>query len=199
MIDDSEHTYFFPLNLLFVFKGLVGWRALEVLISRHRYLDQSGGEQAATNQDDRTEAELTRLEPILVVGVVAHAAIVAASLLTGQWELAVAWVLAIGMTFPFLGALRQLLEHRSEQADSRANYFAVPHGAYTRMFVQGPVSATLGAAGFSRHLLHHWEPQVSYTNLRELELFLMKTSLGDVIRARRTTYASAFLRLFSLR
>jgi fatty acid desaturase len=203
MIDDSEHTYFFPLNLLFIVKGLVGWRVVEVLTSRRRYLDRVEAKQAAATtgrvEDDQLEAELSRLEPIMIIGIGGHAAIVGLSLWTGQWALAIAWVAGIGMAFPFFGALRQLLEHRSERADARTDYFKVPHGAYTRMFEQGPVSATFGAAGFSRHLLHHWEPQVSYTNLRELEEFLKKTELGDIIRARRTTYADAFLRLFSLR
>ena len=33
-VEDSEMTYFFPLNLLFIIKGLLGIRVLEVLASR---------------------------------------------------------------------------------------------------------------------------------------------------------------------
>src|ERR1700761_5350269 len=34
-VEDSEMTYFFPLNLLFIIKGLFGIRVLEVLTSRN--------------------------------------------------------------------------------------------------------------------------------------------------------------------
>lgn len=99
------------------------------------------------------------------------------------------------MVFPLFGALRQLLEHRNEGIDPAIDFQTQDHGAYTRMF-SGPLSKTFGGAGFNRHLLHHWEPQVSYTNLPELEAFLEGTELRRVMASRRSTYFRTFRRLW---
>ena len=64
--------------------------------------------------------------------------------------------------------------------------------AVTRIFADGLFSNIFGGAGFSRHLLHHWEPQLSYTRLGDLERYLCATSIGGIIDARRTTYLQAF-------
>jgi len=48
-------------------------------------------------------------------------------------------------------------------------------------------------------LLHHWEPSVSYTNLPELERYLLGTDAAKVIAARRSSYFSTFSRLFHVR
>ena len=78
----------------------------------------------------------------------------------------------MAVSFPFFGSLRQLLEHRSAAASRHVDYSVAPHGRMTRMFREGPFGSTFGAAGFTRHLLHHWDPSVSYTNLAEVEVFL---------------------------
>ena len=39
--------------------------------------------------------------------------------------------------FPFFGALRQLLEHRDEEASVDVNYCVTDHGAATRIFGDG--------------------------------------------------------------
>jgi hypothetical protein len=100
------------------------------------------------------------------------------------------------MVFPFFGSLRQLLEHRDDAAPSTIDFQTQSHGAYTRLFGDDVFSATFGGAGFNRHLLHHWEPQVSYTNLPELEAFLQGTELKRVMDLRRTTYFEIFRRLW---
>jgi hypothetical protein len=100
--------------------------------------------------------------------------------------------------FPFFVSLRQTLEHRDEDADPAADYAQVDHGATNRLFGDGPVANTLGSAGFNRHALHHWEPQVSYTRLRQLELYLLRTELEPMVRERQTTYRKTLLRLLEL-
>jgi len=119
--------------------------------------------------------------------------------LIGAWWLALSWMLGIGFVFPFLGATRQLLEHRRPDADDRADYTRSDHGTYTRLFAGGLFGSTFGAAGFNRHLLHHWEPQVSYTNLPELEEFLAQTPMRGVMDTHRSTYLRAAWQLFRLR
>ena len=74
---------------------------------------------------------------------------------------------------PFFVSLRQTLEHRDEDAHPGSDYTRVDHGGdANRLFGDGPVANTLGSAGFNRHALHHWEPQVSLHRLRELERYL---------------------------
>lgn len=100
--------------------------------------------------------------------------------------------------FPFFAALRPLLEHRDEKASFVVDYRRNDHGAYTRLFGDDPFSATFGGAGFNKHLLHHWEPRVSYTRLRELERFLADTQMQPIMKARRSSYGETLRRLFTL-
>ena len=181
---DTEFTYFFPLNLVFILRAAFGIRAIEVVLFRSNV----EGRQAA-----KDKGNLLALLP----GGLVHAAIIAATLWAGWWWAALAWLLGMGMAFPFFGALRQLLEHRDDAAPSTTDFRSRDHGAYTRLFGSDPFSATFGGAGFNRHLLHHWEPQVSYTNLDELETFLNGTEVKRVMDLRRTTYFGAFRRLWS--
>jgi len=134
----------------------------------------------------------------MCAGLAAHGTIVLALWLAAGLAPALAWILGVGMVFPFLGALRQLLEHRDDEASPDIDYRTSDHGAFTRVFGDDAFSATFGAAGFNRHLLHHWEPQVSYTNLPALERLLLDTEMGPVIEARRSGYVATFLKLMIL-
>ena len=182
--DDSEMSYFFPLNLLFIFKSLFAVRAIEVLSKR-----KIASKKARTTRENFS----------LLIGIFVHATIVGAGFWFGFPTLSLAWILGVGMIFPLLGALRQLLEHRDPDADPHINYFEQDHGAYTRIFGPSVFSSLFGAAGFNRHLLHHWEPQVSYTNLPLLEAYLLDTDIAPVIEMRRSSYIRTFLGLFRLK
>jgi fatty acid desaturase len=131
-----------------------------------------------------------------LAGLAAHLVILAATYIFGSIWLSLAWIAGIGAIFPFFGALRQLLEHRDERADAKANYFETDHGAYTRIFGSDVFSSIFGGAGFNRHLLHHWEPSISYTNLPELEAYLRDTDVAPLIEMRRSSYFKAFASLF---
>jgi fatty acid desaturase len=183
--DDSEMTYFFPLNLLFLFNGLFGVRTITVLSKR----------RVVTSEKIRT----IRDNIMTLTGVFVHAMIVGAGFWFGLPTLSIAWIVGVGMVFPLLGALRQLLEHRDSNADPHVNYFEQNHGAFTRIFGPSVFSSLFGAAGFNRHLLHHWEPQVSYTNLSQLEAYLLDTDVAPVIEMRRSSYIRTFLSLFRLK
>src|SRR5262249_26731753 len=97
--------------------------------------------------------------------------------------------------FPYLSALRQQLEHRSEGARSGTDYAKVPQGAVNRMFRATPMARAFGSAGFRRHLLHHWDPSLSYSRFDDLEAFLLRTPLAADIEVSRTSYADAWRRL----
>jgi fatty acid desaturase len=133
---------------------------------------------------------------MLGAGAALNLGVIAAALLTGSLVLAAAWPIAMVCFYPGINATRQLLEHRSFDAQRDVDYTRTSHGANTRMFGVGPLASTMGAAGFNRHLLHHWAPQISYTRLAELEEFLLDTPSGELFRARVTTHVRAFARLW---
>jgi fatty acid desaturase len=189
---DSENTYFRALNAAFIVKALTGWRVIEVLTARARLTAPKAKVGTALEGADRDRI-------VLLGGIAAHLAILAALFLTGGWAAALAWVAGVGVVFPFLGALRQLLEHRSLEAQSAADYSVVDHGGYTRLFGTGVLARTFGAAGFNRHLLHHWEPSVSYTCFDALEDVFVAVGMGPAMDARRTTYGAAFRALYNRR
>lgn len=183
---DSENSYFDPLSVRFLVEGLLGLKTLRTL-RRYREIETS----AAGGGGRR------RLGWMLV-GAAVNGAIVAGLALTGAFAAAVAWILGELVFFPFFVSLRQTLEHRDEDADSKVDYTQVDMGATNRLFGDGPVANTLGSAGFNRHALHHWEPQVSCTRLRDLERYLDHTELEPYLADRRTTYRNTLMRLLEL-
>lgn len=175
---DSENSYFNALTPGFLLASVTGVHAVRVFLNRTGGGRRGGG-----------------LWP-LARGLLVHALLLAALLALGGWRPALAWVIGVGAFLPLFGALRQLLEHRSPEADPTADYARTPHGAHTRVFRGGPFAKTFGGAGFDRHLLHHWEPQVSYTRLAELEDLLRATSAREAIEANTTTYLRAARQLW---
>lgn len=168
---DGERSYVHALTPRLIAEMLTGLHAIRIFAAR--------GKVSGPNS-----AKLPLLR-----GAAIHAAILVTLVATGAWPAALAWLGGMGIVYPFLATLRPLLEHRPAQAD------ALRPGdseAITRMFADGPLARIFGAAGFDRHLLHHWEPQVSYTRLGELDAYLSRTSLGPILDSRRTTYARAF-------
>ncbi len=166
--DDTEISYTRALTGRFLVEMATGIHALRVFAGR------AGGEGAGPRA----------LGP-LFAGAAAHLAILAALLALGAWPAALAWLGGVGIFFPLFATLRQLLEHRPLSGQTR-------HGAVTRLFGGDIVSRSFGGAGFNRHLLHHIEPQVSYTRYDSLEAYLMRTSIAPALDARRTSYARAF-------
>jgi fatty acid desaturase len=183
---DTERSYFEALSVRFVLESLTGIRVLRVLAGRRRAL-------ASAAPKDGGEAQQRSLQPY--AAALLNLGLLAALLALGYPQVALAWALGLGVVFPFFASVRQVLEHRSERASAATDYARVDHGAVNRIFGDGPLASTLGGAGFNRHLLHHLEPQLSYTRLADLETFLLRTDLRDALRARRTTYLATFARL----
>lgn len=178
--EDSENSYFDPLRIRYLVAGLTGVKVLRTL-RRYREMGSDG--------EDRSR-----------LGWSALAALASLALATGLWlagaeAAGAAWLGALLLGFPFFVSLRQLLEHRSEDADRHEDYREVDHGAVNRLFGDGPVASTIGGAGFNRHALHHWEPNLSYTRLPELERWLLRTEAASLVEQRQTTYARTFRRL----
>lgn len=178
-VEDLESSYFDPLNVRFIVESLLGVRTMRIMHLRRSWLAAADG---IAMQPSRA---------MLVAGAGFHAAVVGAGYAVGWW-VSVSWVIGALSVFPFLAALRTILEHRDDEADAGTDYRLTAHGAFTRLFGDGPVSSTFGAAGFNRHLLHHWEPQLSYTRLADLERYVLTTELAPVLHHRAARYPAVF-------
>jgi len=169
--DDTESSYFHALTPRFLLETLTGIHALRVFLLRRK----SGAERGA----GKSWTPLLR-------GVAVHLVIIGALFALGAWSSALAWMGGVGIVFPFFATMRQLLEHREPAAQGEG---------VTRIFGDGPFASTFGGAGFNRHLLHHWEPAISYTRLKDYETYLLTTSMAPVLRERTMTYHQAFMHL----
>jgi fatty acid desaturase len=177
---DTETSYAHPLTLGFLAQMVTGIHAARVFLGRAP-----------------TEPGLTAGRPSrwpLLRGAAVHILLLALLVAAGAWWAALAWTIGMGVFFPLFATLRQLLEHRPSRGLATEGDGA---GAVTRLFDDGLLARSFGGAGFNRHLLHHLEPQVSYTRLAELETYLMGTSARAALDSRRSTYGGAFRALWA--
>jgi len=180
---DTENSYFNALTPTYLLRILLGVEAVKVMRYRRQRLHRD-------HQSSRGA-----MNGVLGGTMLVHGLITGGLAWSGGWPAALAWAAGLTMFYPFFNAVRQLLEHRDENADPRTDYRAVTHGRINRLFGDSLLAQTLGGAGFNRHLLHHWEPSVSYTRLAELEDFLLRTPIGPMLEERRTTYLDTARRL----
>ena len=186
---DSENSYFDALRVRYLLAGLFGVKVLQTL-GRHR--------RVASNAEGSNGDRGARSSWWILFSIALHLAIAGGLWLAGFEAAGAAWLCGVVLVTPFFISLRQVLEHRSEDADSHLDYREVDHGAVNRLFGDGPVANTLGSAGFNRHALHHWDPGISYTRLRDVERYLLRTPAAGEIQKRQTTYSATFLRLLEL-
>jgi len=183
---DTERSYFTALTGRLIAESLTGVHVLRVLLGRLRH--------SSTQQDESVSQRQGSWWP-LVQGLLMHGIIVTLALQTGRYAFVGAWVLGIVTAFPFFATLRQIIEHRRLDAPGDVDFASSDHGEVNRLFGDGPLASSLGGAGFNRHMLHHWDPQLSYTRLHDLERFLMGTSVAPLLDSARTTYPETFLAL----
>ena len=81
-VDDSEHTYFFPLSIVFIAKALLMVRVLEVVAARRKVLDKPGSKRSPEAEG---QAEGPGLHKELVIGALVHALVVGVLLWMGFW------------------------------------------------------------------------------------------------------------------
>jgi fatty acid desaturase len=183
-VNDTEVSYHRAPTARFVIEALTGIQVLRVLGRQQTMIDET---TAGAPPPARTRGVLR--------GAAVHGGIVAAAVAVGAYSTAVVWVLGAAVFYPFCTAMRQVLEHRSAQATPGTDYRRVAHGPVNRLFGCDRFARTFGAAGFNRHLLHHWYPAASYTCFDEIERFLMRTSLAPQLNAARTTYWATWRQL----
>lgn len=186
--EDTERSYFDALTLRFFIESLSGIRALRIFLFRNNKVMHNTDIKLI---DIKKEGRL-----MLIAGICFHLIVIICLAIIQQYWVIATWVIGFGTFFPFFSSLRQLLEHRSDAADKQINYSTINHGKITRVFSGDFFSAIYGSAGFNRHLIHHLEPQISYTNLKEVEAFLLETKIAHYIQNQKTSYLKAFITLF---
>lgn len=175
--DDTEVSYHFAPTLRCALENLIGIHLWRVFKEHH------------SGRDARQDAAaVARQRFALLSGLALHGILLVCFLAAGWYGAAASWVFGVIVCFPFFSALRNQLEHRSTEAVVGVDYTVTPHGAINRMFASSPFARAFGSVGFRRHLLHHWDPQISYSRFDELEAFLMQTEANAEIDAARTTY-----------
>lgn len=175
---DTEVSYYRCLSVANMVKAFTGVHVVEVLLLRAR-ADREGP------AGGRSEVWAS------LRSVALHGGLLACFLAAGWYAAAAAWVVGVGGVFPFCAAVRTIVEHRRVDATCDVDFTVVEHGAVNRLFGDGVFARTFGAAGFNRHLLHHWDPTVSYTRLRDMERFFARTQLAAEMERSRTTYRAA--------
>lgn len=182
---DTEVSYHNALTPTFILETLTGLHLLKVMRKK--------SDPALLTDSMKKQSRL-----MLVTGLLFNTLVVIAGVATGYWHLAIIWVAAMFIFFPFFATLRQILEHRNELATAKIDYGKVPHGKISRLFVSGIFSSSFGSAGFNKHMIHHWDPQVSYTRLRDIERFLLTcSSVKDMVQSSRTSYLTSFKKLIA--
>ncbi|MGW5115829.1 fatty acid desaturase [Streptomyces noursei] len=200
---DTETTYQLCLSVANLLKGMTGLRVLEVLLRKGRLARQTAPRRRSSKRPSGRRRGPGRRRPSRAVAgalaslrsVVLHAGILTLLVASGSFPAALAWLLGAGAIFPLCAMTRTVVEHRRLDAPCSVDFTVVEHGPVNRLFGGDPLSRSFGAAGFNKHLLHHWDPAISYTRFGEMERFLARTPLVAEIEASRIGYGAALKRL----
>ncbi len=188
--EDTEHSYYHALNFRFFFENLTGIRAIQIYLYRSKRENSNSGKSTGEPVSVKKQQLL-----MMLASAAFHLTVIGIFLYTHEYCAVAVWLLGFGSFYPLFGSMRQLLEHRSDKADSRINYAQTAQGKTNRMFNVDRFAPWFGSAGFDRHLLHHLEPQLSYTNFKEMEEFLNHTPLYAALQKMKTSYIKTFFSL----
>jgi fatty acid desaturase len=182
--EDTEISYRSPLSLRTLLFTLCGFHAAMRL---QRYFRMP---EAA---EDEPSARAASFRALLLFGL-CQAAIALGLACLASLPAAITWIAGQMLVYPFWAMLRQILEHRAQK--TQAGDGQVGYSPTNRLFGSGLLSRYFGAAGFNRHLLHHWDPQISYSRFEDMEQFLGHTQFAPVMDASRSGYRHTFRKLF---
>ncbi len=186
---DTEISYHNRPTLALLLQSISGIYSLRVLLryaSGPPTTSTPKTVESTTGASDRSRAMLAFFRAATL-----HGAIVVGTAWLGWYAATLCWIIAQLTVSQTLAMVRQMLEHRSADAIDGVDYRQTEHGPVNRMFGVDLFSKKFGSAGFNRHLLHHWDPTISYTCFDDMERFLMETELADEIESSRTTYLQA--------
>ena len=176
---DPERSYQTALNLRRVFWTLIGRNAIDVILRRESHAS------AVTRVRTR---HFVPLAGLLIYGI-----LIGAGFAGDHAWFSLSAIVGVICVFPLVATLRQTAEHRY----SKATFVSVDGHPITRLFEGRIANFFFGAAGFGDHLLHHWDPGLSYTRLPELRLALLNTELGPILRERTSRYVPTIRTLWA--
>jgi len=183
--NDTETSYFNHLTNLFLLESLTGIHLLRVMIKKNKPCLL-------------TKQQINSSRLMLAAGIIFHTLIILFSILSSNYLFIMTWILGFGIFFPFFATIRQVLEHRDELAHHATNFNIQQHGKISRLFYHTILTSSFGSAGFTRHLIHHWDPQISYTRLKDVEDFLSGCDkTAAILKSSKTTYTDVFKKLIS--
>jgi fatty acid desaturase len=185
--EDAEISYFSPINYKLFLRLLTGAQVLSVIRTRKKRNLQENSQATSSG--------------ILAATIGMHLVILIAAWYCGSYPLVFGWLLAVTIVFPLLATLRQILEHRADDAANNPAYYQdQSRPRSSRLFESSLFSKTFGGAGFNRHMIHHWDPQISYTRINDVISFLERSKVtASIIRQSKTSYSKVFLRLAGLK
>ncbi len=195
---DTEVSYHRPVTRHNLLMGLSGLLLLKTIFLYARGYKKSSLQALVKAKEDKKGKKdnsfFAFIKALLVVGF-SQFIVVLCLILSNNWPLALAWCLSFIIFGPFLSMLKQTMEHRALDARDELDYKVQTHGPVNRMFGTGWLATLYGAAGFNRHLLHHWDPTVSYTCFNQMEAFFLDTPLKDQLLQSKTSYRKIFREL----
>jgi len=179
---DTEINYHECMDPWFLIKGITG---IQVIMMVMRYLVKPKAASASSGQGALPPGDVLMAAARTAL---IHGLLIAIPAALGFFGPAAAWLLGLVAVYPFLGTTRQILEHRALVASCATDFTKMEHGPVNRLFGDDLFSRYFGAAGLNRHLLHHWDPAVSYTRFTEMEAFVLRTPYGAALEESRTSY-----------
>lgn len=183
-INDTEHSYFTDVSAKNLFLSFIipTFPVLEKIVSE--------------NKNNNKSFSIYKIQN-LAISLLFHFSIVFVTYLNNLKLSSFFYLISITNLFPMIAKLRQKLEHRNENADSKTDYKFYNHGEYNRNFKNNFFSKYFGAAGFNRHYLHHLNPKISYTNFDEYEKEIQKNNieLYEKIKNSEQEYSKIFFKL----
>jgi fatty acid desaturase len=194
-LEDPKLSHMDKLDFTWLVSAISGFKTFSILLQRKKY------------RESKLKDYKVKVRHLLVpvVGVTGHFLIVV-SLFKINASVVLWWGVSSYLLAPFLGILRNVLEHRYlEKVDSRVwdevlgkelsddDYARVT----TRMFNVNPLSRIWGSMGFTRHLIHHWDPSISFVHLKKINLFLLETKIGPLLQSQETTFLRTFRQLWN--
>ena len=187
---DTELSYYECLSPWYFTRAITGIHVAQLVLRR---IVRPKGVAPEIELAIGQRSGLSKTEELVALArsVLVHGSIMAIAAFNGLYGSAVAWLLGFLIMYPAFNSTRQTLEHRSFDSTCDVDFSKVEHGPVNRLFGDDPFSRYFGAAGVNRHLLHHWDPGISYTRLPDMEAFILRTPYANQIRQSRTTYRRA--------
>jgi fatty acid desaturase len=193
---DPENAHMDELDFTWLVSAFSGLRTIKTLLLRKKIRHD------VTKEREKDYSPSHWLIPIC--GGLMHLMILGIIAIGGISFGDTCWVFATYLATPGLGMLRNLLEHRyvgnvdpsvwDALLDKPGMLKVTP--ATTRTFTKSILSQFYGSMGFTRHLLHHWDPSISFQNLKEVHNFVLESAIGSLVASTDSTFTSQFIALW---